>query len=114
MIRAHVTDDFYGGSVRIFIVQHPAEGSAQARYILRLGADGARAMEEVAEAHVVTDPTLCLGDDEARALLDALMRYYHGAEDTRALRRDYDDERKRVDRLATTLGDVVKALVNEP
>jgi hypothetical protein len=31
-------------------------------------------------------------------VLDALVRYYQGAEDTRTLRQDYDAERARVDK----------------
>jgi hypothetical protein len=48
-------------------------------------------------------PTLVLQDDMARALLDALMHHYQGAEDTRAVRRDYDAERARVDKLTDAL-----------
>ena len=40
---------------------------------------------------------MTLSDDDARALLTALVRHYEGGEDNRSLRRDYDAERKRVD-----------------
>lgn len=56
------------------------------------------------------EPTLVLGDELARPLLDALCRHYSGAEDTRALRRDYDGERKRVDLLIGHLGLIAKTL----
>lgn len=46
---------------------------------------------------------LHLSDDDARALLAALIRHYDGGEDTRSLRRDYDAERKRVDLLISAL-----------
>jgi hypothetical protein len=52
---------------------------------------------------------LHLRDDEARALLAALQQHYSGAEDTRALRRDYDAERKRVDLLIDKLANPVIA-----
>lgn len=55
-------------------------------------------------------PTLVLSDEIARPLLDALSRYYNGAEDTRALRRDYDAERKRTDTLIDHLGSVARTL----
>lgn len=43
---------------------------------------------------------LVLRDDEARALYEALAEHYgHGTNDVRALRRDYDAERVRVDNL---------------
>lgn len=58
-------------------------------------------------------PTFTLPEDTGRALLEALMQHYQGSEDTRALRRDYDAERKRVDELVKTLGDVTKALAVE-
>jgi hypothetical protein len=43
------------------------------------------------------DEPMRLRDDEARALLTALLRHYEGGEDARSLRRDYDAERRRVD-----------------
>jgi hypothetical protein len=48
-------------------------------------------------------PTITIPDDVARALLDALSAHYGGTGDTRALRRDYDAERARVDRLIAAL-----------
>lgn len=44
-------------------------------------------------------PTLFLPDNHARALLDALSAHYGGTSDTRTLRRDYDAERARVDKM---------------
>jgi hypothetical protein len=38
------------------------------------------------------------------------VRHYQGAEDTRALRQDYNAERKRVDELTKVLSDVTKTL----
>lgn len=46
------------------------------------------------------DAFLALDDEVARALHEALADYYGGTgHDTRALRADYDAERKRVDKL---------------
>ncbi len=59
-------------------------------------------------------PTLQIGDSEARALLEALARHYGGADDVRALRRDYDAERKRVDVLTSALVDVTRQLAEPP
>jgi len=61
---------------------------------------------------VVTKPTLTLTDDMARALMEELTRHYHGADDSRALRRDYDAERKRVDDLTGHLAFALGALVS--
>ena len=113
MIRAHVTDTGWG-DVRITIIAHPAEGSTMRPYVLRLGTGSVRLMEDLAEPPVVIDPTFTLSDDEGRALLDGLTRYYHGAEDTRALRRDYDDERGRVDKLTDAVLDVLKGRMIGP
>lgn len=45
---------------------------------------------------------LHIREDDARAIYEALAEHFgHNGHDTRALRRDYDDERKRVDRLIT-------------
>jgi hypothetical protein len=43
---------------------------------------------------------LRLDEDEARAIYEALADYFgHAGHDTRALRKDYDAERRRVDHL---------------
>lgn len=44
-------------------------------------------------------PTISLRDDEAHALLEELLRHYQGSENTRQLRKDYEAERARVDKL---------------
>lgn len=47
-----------------------------------------------------TTPYLPMSEAAARALYEALAERFGGTgHDTRALRRDYDDERKRVDKL---------------
>ena len=63
-------------------------------------------VQTLTEGAVVTGEglhPLSLRDDLARSLLDALTRYYHGAEDTRALRKDYDHEKQRVDKALDAL-----------
>lgn len=46
------------------------------------------------------DAWLNLPQDYARALYEELAEYFgHGPTNTRALRKDYDEERKRVDKL---------------
>jgi hypothetical protein len=116
MIKAHVADHSYGFGVAILIADRPGDGQMGGPYrALRIGQGYEREWEEVTDPRLgPSEATLTLEDAEARALLDALTRYYHGAEDTRALRRDYDAERARVDKLTAALGDVVKALVSEP
>ena len=58
----------------------------------------------------VLAPTFSLPFDSGRALLEALTRHYNGAEDTRALRKDYDAERKRVDEQNRVIADIAQTL----
>lgn len=53
----------------------------------------------VEDTAVSSEPTLSLPDGFARAILDALSSHYGAAGDLRTLRRDYDAERARVDKL---------------
>lgn len=53
------------------------------------------------------EPILSMSNEEARELLRALAAHFGGAvEDTRSLRRDYDAERGRVDKLIDHLIEV--------
>jgi hypothetical protein len=115
MIRAYVHDSYpVGGfSVAVSIVMLPDEGILDRRpHLLRLkeGENGRlwSDWEEMAPDGLISEPTMTLDDGSARALLDALSRHYEGAEDTRALRRDYDAERKRVDTLIGHLSGVLR------
>ena len=49
------------------------------------------------------DCVLVVSEEHGRALLQALVEHFQGADDTRALRRDYDHEKQRVDRLVDAL-----------
>ena len=108
MIRAYITEDFPADAVKIAIVQQPEDGRPQA--ILRVIDDAPRLRWEAIEPDTTIEPTMMLREDEARALLDSLTRHFQGAEDTRALRRDYDSERARVDGLTGALIDVARML----
>ncbi len=52
------------------------------------------------------EPTLRLDDDAARSLMYELSKMYGGGDDTRQLRKDYDAERGRVDRLMATVSEI--------
>ena len=105
MIRAQVHRDWNSFGVAILLTEQ-LDDDTRPREIVRLVApESGRPsfkLEEINFARPV-EPTLALPDDMARALLDALMQHYQGAEDTRALRRDYDAERARVDKLTDAL-----------
>lgn len=112
MIRAIASPHGYGFGVVVSIVVQPAEDCGPVR-VLRLAPRGGKSVEFAAWEEIepyAAEPTLTLGDEEGRALLDALTRYYSGAEDTRALRRDYDAERKRVDQLTGALSSLALKL----
>lgn len=64
--------------------------------------DGQYIVRSLEEPSSVDDPAhwLTMPEDMARAMYEALADYFgHSGNDTRALRRDYDSERKRVDDL---------------
>lgn len=97
-------------AVDVIIAWRPGDTGPHTMLHFATGNDGetlVRQQHEVEPCGAVK-PTFTLTDGEARALLEALTRHYHGAEDTRALRRDYDDERKRVDRLTETLSVIAR------
>jgi hypothetical protein len=48
--------------------------------------------------------TFAVNNDFARALLEALLRYYNGSEDARTTRADLLHERERVDKLISMYG----------
>lgn len=106
MIRAHIFDNFHSFGFSVAFVN---ECEGMPREVARFDGGSFAGWETVVSGEQVK-PAVVLDDNMGRALLDALTRHYHGAEDSRALRRDYDDERKRVDRLAGILGSVVHAL----
>lgn len=111
MIRAYIREDLAGMFLSIALIR---EQDGTPRQILRIleGGDPTTLRWEDLPDPPAPDvaPTLQLGDNEARALLEALARHYGGADDVRALRRDYDAERKRVDTLTSALTGVTLAL----
>jgi hypothetical protein len=117
MIRALVQPAYDSFGVAITIVQQWTEDASPLSILrLRPRDEGGAARFAEWEEHRPCDevkPTLILDDETARPLLDALTRHYCGAEDTRALRRDYDGERKRVDVLIDHLAAVARTL-SEP
>lgn len=108
-IRAHITDDRFGGNLRIWIADYDGD---RPRRILRHTDHLHFPWEDLDpdSANVEIEPTITLRDDAARALADALVRQFQGTEDTRALRRDYDAERQRVDTQAQVIADVARTL----
>jgi hypothetical protein len=115
MIRAYVTEQIYGYSLAISIVRNPdGDTGGMPPEILRLASreDPATFLdwEPLDPRGQNVKPTLTLSHEEARALLDTLTTHYGGVDDKRTLRKDYDDERKRVDKLTEALTGIAHTL----
>jgi len=106
-IRAHIAQKYWADTVEVFIVDHAEMGRVR---VLYMDETQSYRWEEHDEAVSDVKPTLQLPRDSGRALLQALVEHYNGADDTRALRRDYEAERKRVDTQAATISDTLVAL----
>lgn len=111
MIRAYIADrPFAGMGVGIAIVDHPGETSMDRQaQVLRLGEGSLSQSWEPVEDGANLQPTMTLDDSVARALLEGLNRHYGGVDDTRLLRKDYDAERKRVDKLIDVVSGIAEA-----
>jgi hypothetical protein len=107
VIEVRVSDDFMIDGLAIYIARRQP---ASPRLILRLREDGTHGWEQV-EPQDTTEPTLKLGGEEARALLEALLRHYQGASDMHTMRSDLLHERERVDKLT---GAVIAIATHEP
>lgn len=98
--RARIIDDWQYGGIGIFLELPSHEAG---RHILgrnqRTGQVQANFPTHDMAADPDFGPLVLLTDEEARAVLTALIRHFDGGEDTRSLRRDYDAERARVDKL---------------
>lgn len=114
MIRAYIRENLPGMFLEIALIQVADD---MPRRILRVvdGSAGVYRWEDLPEQPTRDlAPTFQIGDSEARALLEALTGHYRGGEDTRALRRDYESERARVDILTAALVDVTRRLAEPP
>lgn len=104
MIRAHCAENWAAMGVNIAIVER---SESMPPMILRL-TDAGPVWEPPGESSLQVKPTLQLGHEEARALLDALVRHYEGASDMHAARTDLLHERSRVDKLTDAVIDIAK------
>lgn len=114
MIRAYVHETymFAADTIAVSILREVNEPGFHSRHILHLHADDTgrftgRSWDEFEPGSVEPiAPTLTLGHEEARLVADALTNFFQGVNDERALRADYDAERKRVDRLIDTVAQI--------
>lgn len=104
-IRVQVSEDYMRFGVAVFISQRDDDG----RRTAVLHFNGAiPSWDEPGERGAPTEPTLSLDHEEANALLAALANHYQGVDDQRALRKDYTDERGRVDKLIDVVSSVAQ------
>ena len=111
MIQVHIREQLVSDALDVFIVMQQ-DGL---RRLLHMENSAVFHWDEVgppgaAISDAILEPTFVLPFDSGRALLDALVRHYQGAEDTRQLRKDYDAERKRVDTVTSELISIARAL----
>lgn len=111
MIQVRLREQYIGETLDVFVIrQHEGQ-----RFLMHQADSMTFTWDELpapgaAIADSMIEPTFVLPFDSGRALLEALVRHYNGAEDTRALRRDYDAERKRVDEQNKIIGDIARML----
>lgn len=96
MIRAQVIEDWSRFGIAVLISQHTEDGKRIATLHFN---EGVASWEPPPTGAAPIDPTLRLDHEEANALLVALTNHYQGVDEQRALRKDYDHERGRVDKL---------------
>lgn len=96
--RVYVEQDFPMNGVKIHLSQKYGERVTIARF-------GDVVLQEVTDpAALDNEPQpLRLPENDARALYEALARYFGGAPDMHSLRKDYDAERARVDKFIAHL-----------
>lgn len=111
MIRAYAHPERFGDVIALSLVRTPESGEYENQpRVLRIGHtdDGFQTHTwETFEPHATVEPTLRLGMEEALALAGALADLQHGTAEHRALRKDYDAERARVDKLIDTISGVL-------
>lgn len=111
MIRAYIHQAFAAApdTIGVSLVRELDGPGFHERRILHLHADDEgrivrRSWDEFDKDGVEPiAPTLTLGCEEAHVLANSLIGYFGGVDDQRLLRRDYDAERGRVDKLTGAL-----------
>lgn len=93
--KAAVEQDFVAQGVRVYLMVRRADGTGAVTPAVAQPVD---VVLSDTDPYVQVEPFLRLPEEAAHALLDALAAHFGGTSDVRALRRDLEAERKRVDR----------------
>lgn len=116
MIRAMAYHDRMSMQVSI-VIYDEADSAPPDRRILRIAdvqeGDVAFTWEDH-EPNTQVKPTLLLGYREVIALQEALAELAIGTADHKTLRKDYDAERERVDKLIDTLSSTLRTTAERP
>jgi len=112
-IRVQISDNFYVDGIAVRISLHHSQTDV---LMGRINEHGSLQFEPYDTATLPSPgATFALNNDFARALLEALLRYYNGSEDARTTRADLLHERERVDKLLAvmceTMHDTVVTIV---
>jgi hypothetical protein len=102
MISVHIKDDSFGSFItEFYVIRSHSDGT---KFVMRSTEEQPLSWEPVdTTSGAIVAPSFQVPTEAARALMDALVHHYHGADDSRALRKDYDAERARVDMLTEAL-----------
>lgn len=93
-VEAHIESDYVGEGLKVVVLRKNAGTAA----LIQVGSNNRLDMwKHIDDA--VESPFIWITEDTGRALLEALLEHYNGSQDTRQLRKDYDHERARVDKL---------------
>ncbi|TYK45169.1 hypothetical protein [Actinomadura decatromicini] len=115
MIRAYIREDLPSLSLAVYLVdQQDGERPSRILRIIEGGDATAVQWADLPTERFDVEPTLRIGDSEARALLEALAGHYGGTTDMRTLRADLDYERRRVDELIALMGAVITNGMRRP
>jgi hypothetical protein len=107
-IRVQISDSFVIDGIAVRISLH---NSAIDTMVGKINENGALIFERYEIGTTSPGATFALNNDFARALLEALLRYYNGSEDARTTRADLLHERERVDKFISMYGLLATAIV---
>lgn len=103
-IRVAISDHFQVDGITVTMGVRFDQGHAQILHFTEEGYITREMLEGVGIA--AEHPTMTIPHDFARALLDALLRYYQGASDMHTVRSDLLHERGRVDNLIRVVSEL--------
>ena len=108
-IRVQISDNFYVDGIAVRIGLRYSQEEIKVAKVNEYGT----LIFSPEPLDIGVDPgvTFSLNSDIARALLEALLRYYNGSEDARTTRADLLHERERVDKLLSMYGMLATTIV---